>query len=85
MNHEEIQRFLDTKEIPEGKHLRKDFKNRDTIYGMLVQHTDYKDLKSKNLWRIVREKDMAAWSSSKNPDLAKIFNGADFNKLSIAG
>jgi hypothetical protein len=85
MNTEEIQKFLATKEIPKGKHLKIDFKKRDAIYGRLIQGNDYNDLKAKNLWRIVRERDFEEWSKSKNVDLAKIFSGSDFVKLSIAG
>lgn len=83
MNAEDIQKFLDTKDIPKGKHLKIDFKKRDTIYGHLVLARDAKDLKAKNLWRIVRQKDIEEWNKSKNLDLAKIFSGSDFMKLSV--
>jgi hypothetical protein len=83
MNTDEIQKFLDNKEVPAGHHLRIDFKKRDTIYGHLVKAADYSDLKSKNLWRIVRQKDFSEWNRSANIDLAKIFNGTDFLKLSV--
>jgi hypothetical protein len=83
MNTEEIQKFLGSRQVPEGHQLKIDFKKRDTIYGWLVQSNDYNDLKSKNLWRIVRQKDMEEWSKTENVELAKIFNGSDFMKLSV--
>jgi hypothetical protein len=83
MNTDEIQKFLDNKAIPEGQLIIIDFKKRDAIVGKLVKANDYNDLKSKNFWRIVREKDLEEWQRSSNVDLARIFNGSDFLKLSV--
>jgi hypothetical protein len=83
MNTDEIQKFLSSKQVPEGYQVKIDFKKRDTILGQLVQAEDYNDLKSKNLWRIVREKDWSEWNKSRNIELAKIFNGSEFQKLSV--
>jgi hypothetical protein len=83
MNTDEIQKFLDNKAIPEGQLIKIDFKKRDAIVGKLVKANDYNDLKSKNFWRIVREKDLEEWQQSSNVDLARIFNGSDFLKLSV--
>jgi hypothetical protein len=83
MNTEEIQKFLETKTSPQNNYVKIDFKKRETIYGLFLIDGDYNDLKSKNFWRIVTRKYFDEYSKSKNPNLAKIFNGAEFSKLSL--
>ena len=84
MNIEEIQNFLDKHELPKGKCLRIQFKKRDTILGLFVKDRDYNDLKAKNFWRIVTESHIEEYNKSRNINLAKIFSGSDFAKLSVA-
>jgi hypothetical protein len=72
----------------EGGHLAKnavkiEFKKRNTILGIFVQSPDYEDLKSKNFWRIVSETNINEWKQSQDNKLAKIFSGAEFNRLSL--
>lgn len=80
MNIAEIEQFI-------GKATSKDqlmtitFKKRDAIQGFIVKGNDYDDLKSKNFWRIVKQKDLDAWEKSGNVDLAKIFSGSEFSRL----
>jgi hypothetical protein len=83
MNTEEIQRFLDTKLTSKNNYVKIDFKKRDTIYGLFVKEVDYKELCSKNFWRIVTRKYFDEYNKSKNSNLAKIFNGAEFSRLSL--
>ena len=83
MSIEEIEKFLDTKQIPKEKHVKIDFKKRDAIYGIFVKSNDYTDLKSKNFWRIVTLPHFEEYYKSKNINLAKIFNGTEFSKLSV--
>ena len=44
---------------------------------------DYKDLSAKNFWRIVTQKHFDEYNKSKNPDLARIFNGSEMTRLSL--
>jgi hypothetical protein len=84
MNTEEIEKFLDTKITPENDYVKIAFKKRDAIYGLFVRgHQDYSDLKSKNFWRIVPRSQFEAYKQSKNINLAKIFSGSEFSKLTI--
>jgi len=84
MQIEEIEKFLDTKSTTENKYIKIDFKKRDSIYGMFVKDRDYNDLKSKNFWRIVTRTHFDEYKKSKNTNLAKIFSGSDFSKLTIS-
>lgn len=81
MNIEEIEHFISKETAKAPQLMTITFKKRDSIQGFIVKGKDYDDLKSKNFWRIVKEKDMAAWEKSKNVDLAKIFSGSEFSRL----
>ncbi len=83
MNNEEIQKFIETKAAPVNSYVKIDFKKRETIYGLFLMDADYNDLKAKNFWRIVTRKHFDEYTKSKNPTLARIFNGAEFSKLSL--
>jgi hypothetical protein len=83
MNTEEIQKFLDTKTSEQNNYVKIDFKKRDSIYGLFIKDNDYTDLKSKNFWRIVTRTHFDEYSKSKNVNLAKIFNGSEFSKLTL--
>jgi hypothetical protein len=84
MQIEEIEKFLDTKTTTDNKYIKIDFKKRDSIYGLFVKDRDYNDLKSKNFWRIVTRTHFEEYKKSKNNNLAKIFSGSDFSKLTIS-
>ena len=58
------------------------FKQRNTIRGLFIKGNDYKDLKSKNLWRIVTNTNIELWRKTKDVNLARIFNGVEFTRLS---
>lgn len=83
MNADEIAKFLETKATQDSSYVKIDFKKRDPIYGLFVIDNDYKDLKSKNFWRIVTRTHFDDYSKSRNVNLAKIFNGAEFSRLSL--
>ena len=70
MTNDAILKYVETKGT-NGKPLNIHFKQRSTISGLFIQGNDYDELKSKNFWRIV---------SSTN--LARIFNGMEFTRLS---
>lgn len=85
MNIENIQKFLDTKTSPKQEYVNISFKKRNTICGLFVKgHKDYSDLKSKNFWRIVPESQFTAYQKSGDIQLAKIFSGAEFSRLTLA-
>jgi hypothetical protein len=83
MNVEEIQNFLDKHELPKGKYLKIQFKKRDAIFGLFVKDRDYNDLKSKNFCRIVTFTHLEEFNKSNNVNLAKIFSGSEFSRLSV--
>lgn len=83
MNSAEIEKFLDNKTAADDSYVKIEFKKRDAIYGLFVKDNDYRDLKSKNFWRIVTRTHFDEYKKSKNVNLAKIFNGAEFSKLSL--
>jgi len=58
------------------------FRKRDTIRGLFIKSEDYNDLKSKNLWRIVANANIERWEKARDMNLARIFNGVEFTKLS---
>ncbi|RYG53823.1 MAG: short-chain dehydrogenase [Chitinophagaceae bacterium] len=61
------------------------FKKRNMICGLFVKgHRDYTDLKAKNFWRIVPQSQFTAYQKTGDVQLAKIFCGAEFSRLSIA-
>lgn len=83
MNAEEIQKFLQSKTSSKNNYVKIDFKKRDAIYGLFIVEGDYDDLRSKNFWRIVTRKNFDEYKASKNVNLARIFNGAEFSRLSL--
>ena len=60
------------------------FKTRNAIVGVFIQTPDFDDLKSKNFWRIVSEANFKQWQKSKDFSLCRMFNGAEFTKLSAS-
>ncbi len=84
MNTEEIENFLTVKTRGDEDYVKIIFKKRDSIYGLFVRgHHDYSDLKSKNFWRIVPRSQFDAYKKTKDVNLAKIFNGSEFSRLTL--
>jgi hypothetical protein len=81
MSIEEIEKFLNKKATTKDEYVKITFKKRDAIYGLFLKDSDYNDLKSKNFWRIVPQSQLDAYKASRNVNLAKIFNGAEFSRL----
>lgn len=81
MNTEEIELFLDKKLSPASKYVKITFKKRDSIYGLFIRDRDFDYLKGKNFWRIVPRSRFEEFQKSKNVSLARIFNGAEFTRL----
>lgn len=83
MTVDQIQQFLDRETIPQGKIIRFEMKKRNPVRGLIVKGRDYNELKGKNFWRIVTQTNLAEYSKSQNINLAKIFSGTEFAKLSL--
>jgi hypothetical protein len=83
MNVEEIEKFLSKQKTSEETYIKINFKKRDAIYGLFIKTKDYSDLKSKNFWRIVTRTYFDQYNVSKDVNLAKIFHGSEFSKLSL--
>ena len=81
MTNEAIIKFIETKNHTE-KALNIHFKQRSTITGLFIQGNDYQELRSKNFWRIVTSTNMEQWKKTKDMNLARIFNGMEFTRLS---
>ena len=57
------------------------FKERGMVKGLFIRLADYDDLKYKNFWRVVHHEKIEEWNKTKNLDLARIFNGLSFSRL----
>jgi len=81
MTTEQIEKYIE-----QGKHsdnpLNIHFKDRQTVTGLFIQLADYRELKGKNLWRIVHHTHIEEWKQTKNLNLSRIFNGMSFTRLS---
>jgi len=64
------------------KEIKIHFRQRNTITGIFIKGTDYDELRSKNFWRIVTGPSIATWKKTKDVNLAKIFSGSEFTRLS---
>ncbi len=83
MTNDMIEKFIETKARKSEK-VNIFFKQRSTVKGIFIRNHDYEELKSKNFWRIISESKMEEWNRTKDSSLARIFNGAEFTKLSEA-
>jgi uncharacterized membrane protein YheB (UPF0754 family) len=81
MTNDMIEKFIETKNR-ENSQVNIHFKQRDTVKGVFIRNNDYDELKSKNFWRIVSESKLEEWKKTKDNSLARIFNGAEFTRLS---
>jgi hypothetical protein len=80
MTQDMIEKFVEKPErqnVPVNIH----FKERSTVSGIFIQGMDYDELKNKNFWRIVNNTHAEAWGKTKDMNLARIYNGASFTRL----
>ncbi|MEP6847072.1 MAG: short-chain dehydrogenase [Panacibacter sp.] len=84
MNNDSVAKFFEKQKLPAGNCVRIDFKKRNPLFGFLIQTADYEDLKTKNFWRFVLQRNMQNWQKTGDMDFARIYNGAEFTKLSFA-
>lgn len=83
MNSEQIKKFVETKITQKDKYVKIEFSKRDPIYGMFITDADYQDLSAKNFWRILTSKNFDAYNKNQDINLARIFNGSEFSRLSL--
>jgi len=83
MTIEQIEKFINGNTPGPQDSVKIFFKTRGTVEGIFIQTPDYIELKRKNFWRIVSLKNMEDYKQSKNSGLSRIFNGAEFTKLSL--
>jgi hypothetical protein len=81
MTNDSIEKFIDTKAQKNPK-VNIHFKQRATVKGVFIRTNDFNELKSKNFWRIVSDSKVEEWEKTKDTNLARIYNGAEFTRLS---
>jgi hypothetical protein len=82
MTNDQIEKFISNNVDETGKPIKIFFKTRNTLEVIFIQMQDYRELKSKNFWRIVTATNLENYKKSKDMGLSRIFNGAEFTKLS---
>ena len=83
MKPEQIKSFIESKVNEQNRYVKIEFSKREPMYGLFLIGDDYKDLSSKNFWRIVSGKHFDDYNRTGNTGLARIFNGAEFSRLSL--
>ncbi len=82
MTNDQIEKFLNEK-LMNSTPVQISFKTRSSIQGIFIKTPDFAELKSKNLWRIVGESRIKEFQSSKDINLARIFNGTEITRLGV--
>lgn len=80
MTSEQIEKYAEQQQTAKPVNIH--FKDRQAVSGLFIQVNDYRELKSKNLWRIVSNKNIEEWKRTGDLNLSRIFNGISFTKLS---
>ncbi|NML21192.1 short-chain dehydrogenase [Pseudoflavitalea sp. G-6-1-2] len=58
-------------------------KSREPFIGIFVVSKDYEDLKSKNFWRIIGQKNIQNYQTSKDVNLSRIYSGTEITSLKL--
>ena len=80
MTNEQIEKFIEPKHLATHS-VKIDFKTRNSMVGIFIKANDYKELKTKNFWRIVTGPNVENWMKTQDASLARIFNGSEITKL----
>jgi hypothetical protein len=80
MTNDQIENFLLQKKVEQSP-VQINFKTRNSIVGLFIQTNDYQELKTKNFWRIVGESHIDEYKKTKDPNLARIYNGVEFTRF----
>ncbi len=78
MTNDQIEKFIASRKTAVNIH----FKDRQPVSGVFVELADFRELKSKNLWRIVSSKNIEEWNKTHDHNLSRIFNGMSFTRIS---
>jgi hypothetical protein len=81
MTNVQIEKFLQQNYI-DKKPVKVSFKGRKPVVGIFITSADFDELKAKNFWRIVGEVNIDNYRKSKDMNLARMFSGSEFTKLS---
>ena len=81
MTAEQIEKFFSSN-VKSNSLIRISFKTCNAVVDIFVQTPDFDKLKSKNFWRIVPNLRSEEWKKTKDMELARVFNGASFTRLS---
>lgn len=81
MNVEDIEKFFEKKATYNEDYVKISFRQREAFYGLFLKDADFGYLKAKNFWRIVPQSQLEAYKSTKNANLARIYNGSEFLRL----
>lgn len=85
MTIEQIEKFLSDHTVDQKEPAKIFFKTRGTVEGVFIKTPDFVELKRKNFWRIVSLKNLEDYKKSRDTNLSRIFNGAEFTRLSQKG
>ena len=77
MTNEQIEKFFSSN-AKFSSLIRISFKTRNNVVGIFIQTPDFDELKSKNFWRIVPETNFEQWQKTKDYNLVRMYNGAEF-------
>ncbi len=80
MTQEMIGKFIENK-VRKDAFVNIHFKERSTVSGLFIKGNDYEELKSKNFWRIVSSTHVEQWKQTKDMNLARIYSGVSFTRL----
>jgi hypothetical protein len=83
MQSEDIKKFIETKVTQKNNYVKIEFSKRPALYGIFIVTSDFGYLSSKNFWRVVTRKNFDEYKNTKSGELARIYNGAEFSKLSL--
>jgi len=82
MTIEKVGEFIEKKKTDDAL-VKISFKIRSSVTGVFIQSKDFEELGKKNLWRIVTETHADAYRKTRDMNLCRIFNGAEFKKLEL--
>lgn len=83
MTIEQIEKFFNNASDNVAGPVKISFKTRNTVEGIFVRASDYTELRGKNFWRIVTLKYLDEYKTSSDLNFSRIFNGAEFTRLSL--
>jgi len=65
------------------KSFKIDLVSDEYIIGSFTRADDYEELKSKDMWRVIKDANFIKWRSTQNLELTELLNGALIKNISI--